>query len=146
MRKTFVFLVLVLVFVFANSVYADSTSNVTQSISQTHDQGIYLENRAQGLTVTENNVGLDYDAQYKAMPADAEMVQTIDLETIQEIQSNANVTCDDKGKLWSFGNAGSNQGAIQQQMGLAANGYIGVQTGTSTQVSASSVVSLTNSQ
>lgn len=150
MRKTLVFLVLVLVFVFTSSVYADGTNNsntdAKQQLYQAHNQGIYLENRAQGLTVTAQDVGLDQNAQYLAMPADAEMVQNIDLEVVQEIQSQTNVTCDDKGRVWTAGNAGANQGATQQQMGLAGNGYIGVQSGTSTQVSASSVVSTTNSQ
>ena len=150
MRKTLVFLVLVLVFVFTSSIYADdgtsnANTNTTQGMLQTFEQGMRSENRAQGLTVTADDVGLDQNEKYWAMPADAEMEQNTDQIVIQEIQSSTNVSCAaDKTKVFTQGSAGANQAYMQKQLGAAGNGYIGVQTGTSTQTSTSSVVSTTN--
>jgi len=150
MRKTLVFLVLVMVFVFTSSIHADdgtSNANTTtnQGIVQVYDQAMSIQNRAQGLTVTANDVGLDQDAQYAAMPADAEMEQISSQEIIQEISSTTSLNCTvDKTRVQTSGSAGAFQTSVQQQTGLAGNGYIGVQTGTSTQTSTSSVVSTTN--
>jgi len=146
MRKTIVFLVLVLVFVLTSSVYADdgatnANTDAKQVIYQEYDQSTRLENRAQGLTVTAEDVGLDYDAKYWAMPADAEMSQISDQEVIQVIQSTTDLNCTDKTRVFTSGGANAYQTNVQNQVGLAANGYIGVQTGTSTQTSTSSVVS-----
>jgi len=132
--------------VFTSSVYADDgTSNANtdakQVIYQNYDQSTHLENRAQGLTVTADDVGLDQNDKYWAMPADAEMKQISDQEVIQEIQSTTNLNCADKTPVLTSGGANAYQVNIQNQVGLAGNGYIGVQTGTSTQTSTSSVVS-----
>jgi hypothetical protein len=148
MRKTLVFLVFVLVFALTSSVHADDTNagtNTTQSIVEVYNQDMRIENRAQGLTVTASDVGLDQDAQYAAMPADAEMNQISTQEIIQEIQATSAVNnCTDKTRVLTSGSAGASQTSMQQQTGLAGNGYIGVQSGTSTQTSTSSVVSVSN--
>ena len=150
MRKTLVFLVLVLVFVFTSSIHADdgaSIANTTtnQDVVQVYNQTMDIQNRAQGLTVTANDVGLDQDAQYAAMPADAEMEQISEQGIFQQINSTTSLNCTvDKTRVLTSGSAGAFQTSVQQQTGLAGNGYIGVQSGTSTQTSTSSVVSTTN--
>lgn len=150
MRKTLVFLVFVLVFVFTSPVYADdgtsnANTNTKQGMMQVYNQDLHIENRAQGLTVVADDVGLDQDAQYLAMPADAEMNQVSSQEIIQKIHSTTKVNCTgDKNRILTSGNAGAYQSNMQQQVGLAGNGYIGVQSGASTQTSTSSVVSTTN--